>query len=72
MLMDEKIKLYGKSIQNRIVIQPMEGCDGTETGGIGELTRRRYASGYRHRHHLGVLRRGKDFYQVVMQNGGLL
>lgn len=42
MLVDEKIKLYGKSIQNRIVIQPMEGCDGTETGGIGELTRRRY------------------------------
>lgn len=35
-------ELYNRIIPNRIVIQPMEGCDGTETGGIGELTRRRY------------------------------
>ncbi len=34
--------IYGKTIPNRIVIQPMEGCDGTKEGSIDELTRRRY------------------------------
>lgn len=29
-------------LKNPVVIQPMEGCDGTKTGGISELTRRRY------------------------------
>jgi 2,4-dienoyl-CoA reductase-like NADH-dependent reductase (Old Yellow Enzyme family) len=29
-------------IHNRLVIQPMEGCDGTLAGGPDELTRRRY------------------------------
>ena len=37
-----KAEIYGKTVRNRVVIQPMEGCDGTRTGGIGELTRRRY------------------------------
>lgn len=32
----------GRSLANRIVIQPLEGCDADETGGPGELTRRRY------------------------------
>jgi len=31
-----------KVLQNRIVIQPMEGCDGTTTGAPSELTQRRY------------------------------
>jgi len=30
------------TIPNRIVIQPMEGCDGTEDGSPGEYTIRRY------------------------------
>ena len=29
-------------LPNRVVFQPMEGCDGTLLGEIGELTRRRY------------------------------
>lgn len=41
-MINEKITVYGKEIQNRVVIHPMEGCDGTEEGGISELTRRRY------------------------------
>ncbi len=31
-----------KTIPNRLVCQPMEGCDGTEDGSPGELTKRRY------------------------------
>lgn len=42
MLINTKEALHHKTIHNRIVIQPMEGCDGTPMGGIGELTRRRY------------------------------
>ena len=42
MLINEKLKLKNTIIPNRVVIQPMEGCDGTENGGISELTRRRY------------------------------
>jgi len=34
--------LRGKTIANRILYQPMEGCDGTHNGSPGELTRRRY------------------------------
>lgn len=41
-MLNGKIRVYGREIQNRVVIQPMEGCDGTASGGIGELTRRRY------------------------------
>lgn len=42
MQINAKAAIYDKTAQNRVVIQPMEGCDGTQTGGIGELTRRRY------------------------------
>jgi NADH:flavin oxidoreductases, Old Yellow Enzyme family len=38
----DDISLYGRKINNRVVFQPMEGCDGSAGGGIGELTRRRY------------------------------
>ncbi|MCL2351820.1 MAG: flavin oxidoreductase/NADH oxidase [Firmicutes bacterium] len=33
----------GRTFRNRLAIQPMEGCDGTENGAPGELTVRRYA-----------------------------
>lgn len=36
------ISVSGKSVPNRIAIQPMEGCDGTADGDFGELTHRRY------------------------------
>ncbi len=39
---EKPIIIYGKEIKNRIVLQPMEGCDGTANGGIDELTKRRY------------------------------
>lgn len=42
MLIDTPIKIYGKEIPNRVLFQPMEGCDGEENGAVGELTRRRY------------------------------
>lgn len=32
----------GLRFENRFVIQPMEGCDATDAGAPGELTRRRY------------------------------
>ncbi len=32
----------GVTLQNRLAIQPMEGCDGTADGAPGELTLRRY------------------------------
>ena len=32
----------GRRVGNRLVIQPMEGCDGTLDGAPGELTYRRY------------------------------
>lgn len=41
-IFENSVKIYGREIKNRIVLQPMEGCDGTEDGAIGELTRRRY------------------------------
>ena len=40
--LSDKISIYGKEIHNRVLFQPMEGCDGTEEGAIGELTFRRY------------------------------
>ena len=36
------ITLNNKSISNRVLFQPMEGCDGTADGAVDELTRRRY------------------------------
>lgn len=36
------LQAAGRTLQNRIAIQPMEGCDGTGAGAPGELTRRRY------------------------------
>lgn len=36
------LTLDGLTIPNRLAIQPMEGCDGTNDGAPGELTRRRY------------------------------
>ena len=41
-VLNTPIKIYNRVIPNRIVFQPMEGCDGTRDGGIDELTRRRY------------------------------
>ncbi|MCQ2471255.1 MAG: flavin oxidoreductase/NADH oxidase [Clostridia bacterium] len=42
MLLNEKTKIYGREVNNRVVLHPMEGCDGNADGSIGELTRRRY------------------------------
>ena len=36
------IQIGGKTVNNRLAIQPMEGSDGTVEGAPGELTRRRY------------------------------
>ncbi len=36
------IDIYGRKINNRILFQPMEGCDGTADGAVDELTYRRY------------------------------
>ncbi len=36
------IELYGRKVNNRVLFQPMEGCDGTLEGGIDILTKRRY------------------------------
>lgn len=36
------IEIHNKIINNRIVFHPMEGCDGTPSGAVDELTRRRY------------------------------
>ena len=38
----EPVTVGGKTIANRIAIQPMEGCDGTADGKPDELTLRRY------------------------------
>ncbi len=42
MLLNEKTVIYGRTVQNRVVLHPMEGCDGNTDGSISELTRRRY------------------------------
>lgn len=36
------IEIYGRRANNRVLFQPMEGCDGTPEGGVDVLTRRRY------------------------------
>lgn len=41
-IFEKPINIYGKEIKNRIVIHPMEGCDGTPDGAVDKLTRRRY------------------------------
>lgn len=41
-VLNTPVALPEKQIANRLVIQPMEGCDGTAEGAFGELTHRRY------------------------------
>jgi len=42
MLVNKKLLIYGKTLQNRVVFQPMEGCDGELNGAVSDLTYRRY------------------------------
>lgn len=42
MIINEALTVNRRTVNNRIVFQPMEGCDGTADGNIGELTKRRY------------------------------
>ena len=42
MILNDNLTVNNKVIQNRVVFQPMEGCDGTSDGNIGKLTERRY------------------------------
>lgn len=41
-MLSEQIILDGRKVHNRVVIQPMEGCDCSEQGAPGELTRKKY------------------------------
>ncbi len=41
-LLSSPVMISGKTVANRVVYQPMEGCDGTPSGSPGELTIRRY------------------------------
>ena len=41
-ILKTSLSLYDKIIPNRLVVHPMEGCDGTAEGAPGELTFRRY------------------------------
>lgn len=41
-VLESPLTIHNKTIKNRIVFNPMEGCDGTFDGAIDELTRRRY------------------------------
>lgn len=41
-LLDGTVEINGRTLANRIVIQPMEGADGELDGSFGELTVRRY------------------------------
>ncbi len=41
-LISTSIEIYGRSAENRVLFQPMEGCDGNTDGGIHKLTVRRY------------------------------
>lgn len=41
-ILGDKTSINGKTAENRLVCQAMEGCDGTEDGRPGELTKRRY------------------------------
>lgn len=42
MIINEALQIHEAAAKNRVVFQPMEGCDGTADGNIGELTERRY------------------------------
>lgn len=41
-IIDTPINIYGKTVTNRILFQPMEGCDSTTDGAVDTLTSRRY------------------------------
>ena len=41
-LLNTPADIYGREVHNRILFQPMEGCDGTADGAVDELTFRRY------------------------------
>lgn len=41
-VLSQPLQVQGKTIANRLAIQPMEGCDGTSDGKPDELTLRRY------------------------------
>ncbi|HHW46138.1 MAG TPA: NADH:flavin oxidoreductase [Clostridiales bacterium] len=41
-VLSSPVQVGGKTIANRLVCQPMEGCDGTYDGRPGELTLRKY------------------------------
>lgn len=41
-MISKEITINNRTINNRVVFQPMEGCDGTRDGSIDTLTRRRY------------------------------
>lgn len=41
-VLDLPLTIHNKTIKNRVVFHPMEGCDGTFEGAVDELTRRRY------------------------------
>lgn len=41
-ILNTPIDIYGRTVYNRILFQPMEGCDGTADGAVDELTARRY------------------------------
>ncbi len=41
-VLDLPIEIHNRTVPNRVVFHPMEGCDGTPQGGIDTLTRRRY------------------------------
>ncbi len=41
-VLNSSLKINNKTIKNRIVFHPMEGCDGTFDGAVDTLTRRRY------------------------------
>lgn len=40
--MNTPLQIGNRTVQNRILFEPMEGCDGTPDGGFSALTRRRY------------------------------
>ncbi len=41
-ILNTRVSICGRKLSNRVVFQPMEGCDGTKNGAVDELTRRRY------------------------------
>lgn len=42
MIIESDLEFSKRKTNNRVVIQPMEGCDGTSDGAPSELTKRRY------------------------------